>query len=170
MNITRIEPLTRHNYDSWRIQAEALSIKNDGWLYVSGECKKPEAQAAEVELTTAQLEWIHKDQKARSDLILSISPSELQHVKSCTTAREVWLKLEEVYASKGPARKATLLKRLIIHKMKESDDIREHIMKFFNTVDKLAAMSVDIHKDLLAVMLLYSLPPSFENFRCAMES
>lgn len=46
------------------------------------------------------------------------------------TAREVWLKLEEVYASKGPARKATLLKGLIIHKMKESDEVRAHYEVF----------------------------------------
>lgn len=43
-------------------------------------------------------------------------------------------------------------------------------MRFFDAADKLGVMSVDIHNDLLAIMLLYSLPPSFENFRCAIES
>lgn len=43
-------------------------------------------------------------------------------------------------------------------------------MKFFDTVDKLRAMSVEIHQDLLTIMLLYSLPPFFENFRCAIET
>lgn len=31
-------------------------------------------------------------------------------------------------------------------------------------------MDVVINSDLLAIMLLYSLPSSFENFRCAIES
>ena len=30
-------------------------------------------------------------------------------------------------------------------------------------------MGIDINSELLAIMLLYSLPPSFENFRCAIE-
>lgn len=44
--------------------------------------------------------------------------------------------------------------------------------EFFSTpfFDKLAEMDIDINKDLLSVMLLYSLPKSFEKFRCAIEA
>lgn len=89
------------------------------------ESTKPQPEAGEQQPTAAQIDWIRKDQKARSDLILSISTSELQHIKLRKTVRDVWLKLEEVYTSKEPARKATLLKKLIICKMNESDDVRE---------------------------------------------
>lgn len=34
---TRIELLSKDNYDTWCIQAEALLIKNDGWEYASGQ-------------------------------------------------------------------------------------------------------------------------------------
>ena len=44
------------------------------------------------------------------------------------------------------------------------------ISKFFDTVDKLNAMDVEMNGDLLTIMLLYSLPDCFENFRCAIES
>ena len=54
--------------------------------------------------------------------------------------------------------------------MKESDDIHGHTRKFFDAVDKLDEMEVDINPDLLAIMLLYSLSLSFEIFRCAIES
>lgn len=37
-------------------------------------------------------------------------------------------------------------------------------------MDKLAAIDIDINSDLLAIMLLYSLPGSFENFPCIIES
>jgi len=78
--------------------------------------------------------------------------------------------LESIYQSKGPARKATLLKLLILQRMEEGGDVHDHIRKFFETVDKLNEMEVEINPDLLAIMLLYSLPPSFQNFRCAIES
>lgn len=157
MNSTRIELLSKDNYDTWRMQVKALLIKNDAWEFVSGSKVKPSiaegAQAVRV--------WEIGDQKARSDLILSISPSVLKQVRNCETARETWLKLESVYASRGPAKKATLLKKLMLQRMKEGEDIHVHIVNFFDAVDKLDDMGVNINEDLLA---------SCENFRCAIET
>jgi hypothetical protein len=41
-NSTRFEMLNKSNYDTWKIQVEALLIKNDTWSYVSGEKPKPQ--------------------------------------------------------------------------------------------------------------------------------
>lgn len=54
--------------------------------------------------------------------------------------------------------------------MEEGSDVREHVGRFFDAVDKLKDMEVDVNKDVLAIALLYSLPPSFDNFRVAIES
>ena len=54
--------------------------------------------------------------------------------------------------------------------MPEDEDVRTHLMKFYDAVDKLNAMNVEINGDLLTIILLYSLPSSFENFRCAIET
>jgi len=62
------------------------------------------------------------------------------------------------------------LKQLTLYRMDDQKDIREHLNIFFDTVDKLAEMEVEINSDLLTIMLLYSLPSRFENFRCAIES
>lgn len=47
--------------------------------------------------------------------------------------------------------------------------MRDHMSRFFDAVDKLAAMEVEINGD-LSIMLLYSLSSSFDNFRVAIES
>ena len=159
----RIEPLGKNNYDPWCIQVKALLVKSDGWPYVSGKTPKPESSA---ELA----KWELGDLKAQSDLILSISTSELRQIKDCKTSREIWLKLESTYNSKGPARKAALLKQLTLSKMKEGEDVRQHLDRFFNAVDKLGEMNLEINGDLLSIMLLNSLPASYENFRCAIET
>jgi len=169
VNSTRIETLSKDNYDTWRIQVEALLVKNDTWQYVSGEKPQPVITGESSSRITYD-RWIAEDRKAKSDLILCISPSELKHARNCTTSREIWERLETVYASKGPARKAALLKQLIQSRMKEGDDVRTHVMTFYDIVDKLQAMGIEINGDLLTIMLLYSLPSSFENFRCAIES
>ena len=54
--------------------------------------------------------------------------------------------------------------------MTEGSDVRDHLNDFFDTVDKLGDMNIEIHPDQLAIMLLYSLPTKFENVRCAIES
>lgn len=149
---------------------QALLIKNDEWGYVSGEITKPALIGDDSTSVKAISERIKNDNKAKSDIILSICASELKQIKNCETSRDVWLKLKGVYQSKGPARKATLLKQLTLQRMEEGGDIREHLNKFFDAVDKLCEMEVTVNPDLLTIMLLYSLPNTFDNFRCAIES
>jgi len=172
VNSTRLEALTKDNYDTWVIQVEALLVKNDNWCYVSGEkpCPKSRGDDDDPRTQIAIEAWEIADRKAKSDLILAINPTELKQVRGCKTSKQVWDKLKSVYDSKGPARKATLLKRLIQTKMSEGEDVKGHIAHFFDAVDKLESMDVQINGDLLSIMLLYSLPNSFENFRCAIES
>lgn len=167
--VSRIELLGKDNFDTWKLQVQAILIKADLWEYVSGTVVKPEPGQNNVNAANVAA-WERNDQKARSDIILSISPSELKQVKNCTTSRDMWLRLGEIYQSKGPARKATLLKRLTLQKMGDNEDVRVHLDNFFDSVDKLADMNVDINADLLTILLLYSLPSSYENFRCAIES
>lgn len=172
INGTRIEPLSKDNYDTWKMQIEALMVKSDLREYVNGEITLPVVgtSADAVTVSALQSQWRKNDRKARSDLILSIHPSQLLQVRNLDTSREVWLKLESIYASKGPARKATLLKQLILQRMVDGEDVREHMAKFFDAVNKLAAMEVEINGELLSIMLLYSLPSNFDNFRVAIES
>ena len=54
--------------------------------------------------------------------------------------------------------------------MKEGEDDRQHLARFFNAVDKLGEINLEINCDLPFIMLLYSLPASYENFRCAIET
>ncbi|CAB0041972.1 unnamed protein product [Trichogramma brassicae] len=46
----------------------------------------------------------------------------------------------------------------------------DHLKGFFDASDKLKSTGATLDDDLLAIMLLHSLPSSFENFRCAIES
>ncbi|GBO18626.1 hypothetical protein AVEN_152298-1 [Araneus ventricosus] len=82
----------------------------------------------------------------------------------------MWEKLEGTYQSKGPARKANLLKSLLQLKMETGSDMREHIRKFSDFIDKLQDLDIVIDEDLTSVMLLYSLPANFETFRIVIES
>lgn len=87
---------------------------------------------------------------AKADLILSMSNTELKQVKNCDTSNEIWRKLHDTYQSKGPARKGSLLKSLILCKLSNGGDMRNHIVK-------LSEVELVNIKDLLAILLLYSI-------------
>lgn len=156
----RIESLNKENYDTWVLQAKAILVKAKLWKYVEQE----------IDLTKASDSDIEGNLMAISELILIISPSELKQIKNCKTAHVIWKKLNETHASKCPARKATLLKQLILTKYERGNDIREHLNNFMDVVDKLEEMNVTVHEDLLSIMMLYSLSSEFETFRVAIES
>ncbi|XP_026669282.1 uncharacterized protein LOC113464332, partial [Ceratina calcarata] len=167
----QMDRLGKENYDTWKQQIEAVLVKNDRWEYVDGTKPRPEQAVPATDANTAEIAaWDKNDHKAKADITLAINPSELCHVKNCTTSREMWIKLESIYQSKGPAKKTSLLKRLLFTKMKEDDDMASHVTNFLNTVDKLYEMDITISEDLLAILLLYSVPDSYDNFRCAIEA
>lgn len=172
MSVIKICELKRDNYDSWKIHAQAMMVKNGVWGYVDGTNLIPpsltgaDAAAREVE----RRNWLEKDQIAKADLILSIGADELHHVGDCVTSRDVWLKLESVFAPKGPLKKVQLLKTLLFTKLQEGGDIREHVRRFFGALDKLATMKIHFHPDVVSIALLYSLPASFEQFKLSIEA
>lgn len=42
VNPVKIKLLTKDNYDTWRMQVEAVLIKGDLWEYMTGECSLPQ--------------------------------------------------------------------------------------------------------------------------------
>lgn len=152
------------NYVTWKRQMKCILVKNDAWDYVNGTQVRPNSGADQI---TA---WQAKDAKAETDIVLSISDEELGLVDDCTSAREIWLKLELVFQSKGPARKATLLKKIILSRLKEEEKIRTHVTRFFEAVTTLKEIGVDMNEDVSTILLLYSLPDAYANFRCVIET
>lgn len=63
-----------------------------------------------------------------------------------------------------------LLKTLILMKMKNGEDMRDHIRNFFDVVDKIQEMELVIIDDLFTIVLLYSIPDEYESFRIAIET
>ncbi|KRY44405.1 Retrovirus-related Pol polyprotein from transposon TNT 1-94 [Trichinella britovi] len=153
-----------------KLQAQTILVKNDLWEFVNGTKRRPKIVKDDESSLEAAQKWDISDQKAKADLILPISPLELREIKDCETSNEIWLKLASIYESKDPARKATLLKRLILNKLNDEQKMNDFLREFFNCVDKLKAMDMEIADDLLSILLLYAIPDSYENFRIAIES
>ncbi|UYV66792.1 hypothetical protein LAZ67_4002870, partial [Cordylochernes scorpioides] len=160
----QIEKLNKQNFETWRLQMQMILIHCDLWNYVNKANIKPEPGNQEFS------KWQNKDQKALATIVLSLNPSELIHVKNCKTAEEARKKIEKVYRPKGPATRVSLTKRLIQMKMRPNDDLKDYLSKFTSFVDNLGEIGAKVPEDLLVVLLLCSLPESYEGFRTAIET
>lgn len=159
-----IEKLDESNYDAWRIQMQSVLVHCDLWPYVSGGKAKPAAGDAELPA------WETKDQKALATIMLSVKTSQLLHTKHCKESAEAWKKLEEVHRPTGPSRKVTVFRQLINLKMVEGASITSHLNSFFVLYEKLYEIDIKLPDELLSIILLSSLPKSYENFVVAIES
>ncbi|XP_065356734.1 coiled-coil domain-containing protein lobo [Calliphora vicina] len=54
--------------------------------------------------------------------------------------------------------------------MKPGECMKEYIDKFFEIVDKLREMEINIPDPLLSILILYSIPEEYESFRIAIET
>lgn len=70
---------------------EAILVKNDGWTYVNGTKIKPPTEADAI------AEWKNRDAKAKADIVLSMSTSELNIIHGLETSREVWTKIQSTF-------------------------------------------------------------------------
>ncbi|GJY41356.1 retrotransposon protein, putative, ty1-copia subclass [Tanacetum coccineum] len=104
------------------------------------------------------------NKKAYSAMILCLGNKVLREVTGETTAAGVWTKLETLYMTKSLANKLYLKKKLYTFYMPAGRKISEHIDEFNKNFLDLANIEVKFEDEDLALLLLTSLPASYEPF------
>ncbi|GKF46900.1 hypothetical protein Tco_0136702 [Tanacetum coccineum] len=104
------------------------------------------------------------NKKAHSAVILCLGNKVLREVTRETTAARVWSKLKTLYMTKSSANKLYLKKKLYTFYMPVGRKIFEHIDEFNKIILDLANIEVKFKDEDLALLLLTSLPASYEHF------
>ena len=91
-----------------------------------------------------------------------ISPSILFDVYQCKTAHELWSTLEQSFEQPSGINKMHAMKRLFLLKMKDGVTVRKHVNEFNSIVAQLKALKVNLDEEVLCLLLLSSLPPSWD--------
>ncbi|GKA12388.1 retrovirus-related pol polyprotein from transposon TNT 1-94 [Tanacetum coccineum] len=102
--------------------------------------------------------------KAHSALLLFLDNKVLREVNKESSVVGVWLKLKTLYMTKSLANKLYLKKKLFTFYMNSGKKLSEHIDEFKKLIGDLANIDVDIDDEDQALMLLTSLPSSYDNF------
>ncbi|GKB82922.1 zinc finger, CCHC-type containing protein [Tanacetum coccineum] len=102
--------------------------------------------------------------KAYSTLILCLGDRVLWEVTKETTAAGIWTKLTSLYMTKSLANRLYLKKKLYTYYMSPGTKLGDHIDEFNKLILDLANIDTEMEDEDQALMLLTSLPLSYENF------
>ncbi|MFQ6665302.1 hypothetical protein Gotur_032072, partial [Gossypium turneri] len=81
------------------------------------------------------------------------------------TSSALWKRLETLYVTKSLANCLVLKQRLFTFRMNEGELLRDHISQFITLLNDLKNIKVHIDNEDQAMLLLYSLPPSYKSFK-----
>ncbi|GKC80996.1 hypothetical protein Tco_1136713 [Tanacetum coccineum] len=147
-----------NDFGLWRVKMRCLLIQH-GWEAALDPFSKT---LAEAKKTTALKTDVYK--KVHSALLLCLNNKVLREVNKEDSAAGVWFKLETLYMTNSLANKLYLKKKLFTFNMHLGKKLSEHIDEFNKLIGDLANIDVDIDDADQALMLLTSLPPSYEYF------
>ena len=108
--------------------------------------------------------WQKLDRIVRATIQMYLSESVYFTVQSCSTYFELWKTLSDTYEKKVAATKIYLIRRLYNLWMKESDSVQTHLNEYESLCSQISAQRTTIEDELRAMLLMSSLPSSWETF------
>ena len=102
---------------------------------------------------------------ANSTIQLYLGNTTLQEVITETDPAELWAKLESRYKSKSLTSKLFLKMKLYELRLKEGGSFADHLDEFNRLCTELEAIDAKIQEENKSIVLLVSLPSSYEHLR-----
>jgi hypothetical protein len=95
---------------------------------------------------------------------LYINHNIFHHVANDINAYEMWQKLESLYERKTAMNKASVIKMLAKLEYRDGSSVIEHLNIFQCHINQLSAMKINIEDEVQALLLLSSMPDSWNTF------
>ncbi|MBY3556015.1 hypothetical protein HGI15_21980, partial [Modestobacter lapidis] len=162
------------NYGFWknRMQNWIESYDMKIWkVIVKGNIKifKKDSEGKEIpktidDWTDDDMKILQTNSKAKTVLYCALNASEYNRVSGCTTAQEIWNKLEVTFeGTKQVKRSKALMLRgeYESFKMIENEGVHDMFTRFTNLLNKLRALGKTYSNDDVISKMLNALPPSW---------
>ncbi|KAJ6613907.1 Retrovirus-related Pol polyprotein from transposon TNT 1-94, partial [Pseudolycoriella hygida] len=108
--------------------------------------------------------------KAKSKLILLINPLNYGHIQVCTSAKEIWEKLQTTFEDSGLTRRVGLIRTLATTKLSDCANMEAYVQLLMGAAHKLNGIKCHVSDDWIATFLLAGLPDSYQPMIMALEN
>ena len=149
-----IVKLLASNYSIWKPMMEDVLYCKDLHGPIEGDSVKPSDMS--------DRDWRKLNRKNIGCIRQCIDVSVFHHVSQETNAKALWEKLRSLYERNTAQNKASIARKLANLKFKEGKSIVEQLSEFHNLVNQMVTMKLVIDDELQALLLLSSLPNSWE--------
>ncbi|CAO2841500.1 unnamed protein product [Amaranthus hypochondriacus] len=141
------------NYAVWKSKMEDILYVKDLYEPILNES-----------MPTGQNEskWKILNRKTVGTIRRFVDVSVLQHISNDTNAYELWMKLEAMYERKNALSKASLMRKLVKLEFHDGNSMVVHLNDFQGLINKLSAVKMSLNDELQALLLLSSLPESWD--------
>ena len=123
---------------------------------------KPEAMKAE--------EWVLFDRQVLGVIRLTLSRSVAHNVVKEKTTADLMKALSGMYKKPSANNKVHLMKKLFNLKMAENALVAQHLNEFNTITNQLSSVEIDFDDEICALIVLASLPNSWEAMRMAVSN
>ena len=155
-----IENFDGTNFGFLRMQIEDYLYRKKLHLPLLGE--KPEAIKAE--------EWALLDRQVLGVIRLTLSRSVAHNVVKEKTTVDLMKALSSMYEKSSANNKVHLMKKLFNLKMAKNASVAQHLNEFNTITNQLSSIEIDFDDEIRALIVLASLPNSWEAMRMAISN
>ncbi len=151
------------NFHLWKFKMCMILSKHGLWKFVDRSATLPSEKVASAD-------YNEKEMKAFALFCEHLTNAQLAHIQYCDNVKSAWEALCGVHETKTIGNKLFLRRRFFTIKMQEGDDMLVHINIVEALADQLRSIEVNITDEDVYMVLLMSLPPSFDNLVTSLES
>ena len=155
-----IEKFDGTDFGYWRMQIEDYLYGKK--LHLPLVCAKPES------MSTAN--WTLLDRQVLGVIRLTLSRSVAHNVIKEKTTKELMAALSGMYEKPSANNKMHLMKKFFNLKMAKGTPVTQHLNEFNTITNQLSSMEIDFVDEIKALILLVSLPNSWEAIRMAVSN
>ena len=158
----RVEKFNGQNYQLWKMQMEDCLYQKDLFLPLGRVAKKLTAMKDK--------EWEILDRKALGTIRLSLAASVDFNISKEKTTKRLMDTLAKLYEKPSVSNTVFLMKRLFNMKMSEGGSVADHLNDFNTVTNQLSSVKVDFDDEVRALLILCSLPESWNGLVMAVSN
>ena len=156
----QIDKFDGSDFGYWKMQVEDYLYQKSLYQPLTGA--KPEAMSA--------ADWAVLDRKALGFIRLTLAKNVAFNVKNVTSTVDIMKVLADTYEKPSASNKVHLMRRLFNLKMVDGTRVADHVNEFNGIISQLSSVEINLEDEVLALILLSSLPESWSATVTAVSS